>query len=69
VVTAARDAKDVRDQLKAWTSRHLSDLAGLTQPVARKAGRKHWWTEGGDIENVFSEEHLQNAVIYVMEKQ
>src|SRR5438093_695627 len=60
VVTAERDPDDVMDQLKAWTSRRLSDQAGLTETVARKAGRRHWWTEGGDIESIEDETYLQN---------
>jgi len=42
VVSADRDEDDVRDQLKAWCSQRLSDQAGLTRKMARKAGRRHW---------------------------
>jgi REP element-mobilizing transposase RayT len=48
VVTAERDPRDIMGQLKAWCSRKLSDDAGLTTPVAKRAGRRHWFTEGGD---------------------
>lgn len=68
VVLADRGALEVRDQLKAWCSRRLSDAAGLTEPVAKKAGRKHWFTEGGDIENIDTEEYLANAVGYVRDQ-
>ena len=69
VVTADRDADDVMDQLKAWCSRKLSDHAGLTKAVARKAGRRRWFTEGGDKEKIEDEEHLANAIRYVLEGQ
>ncbi len=68
VVTAERDPDDVRDQFKAWCSRKLSDAAGLTALVAKKAGRRHWFTEGGDTEFIDSEEYLHNAIQYVMKQ-
>jgi REP element-mobilizing transposase RayT len=69
VVTADRDPDDVRDQFKAWCSRKLSDQAGLSGPVAKKAGRRRWFTEGGDTEQIEDEQYLENAVRYVMERQ
>jgi REP element-mobilizing transposase RayT len=69
VVTADRDGVVVRDQFKAWCSQKLSDRAGLTKPVARKAGRRHWFTEGGDCKKIDTEEYLQNAITYVLERQ
>jgi REP element-mobilizing transposase RayT len=52
VATCDCPAERARDQFKLWTSRRLSERAGLTAPVARKAGRRHWWTEGGDSEPI-----------------
>jgi REP element-mobilizing transposase RayT len=69
VVTADRRPHDVRDQLKSWCSRKLSDDAGLVGTVARKAGRRRWFTEGGDMEVIDSEEYLANAIRYVLEGQ
>ncbi len=69
VVTADRDPDEVRDQFKAWCSRKLSDAAGLTEAVAKKAGRRHWFTEGGDKERIEDEEYLENAIRYVLEGQ
>ena len=69
VVTADRNGEVARDQFKAWCSQKLSDQAGLTTPVARKAGRRHWFTEGGDCEKIDTEEYLQNAIAYVLEGQ
>ena len=69
IVTADRDPDEVMNQLKAWTSRRLSERAGLKETVARKAGRRHWWTEGGDVERIDDETYLQNAITYVTEGQ
>ena len=69
VATAEQDIDDVMNQLKAWCSRKLSDDAGLTEKVAYKAGRKHWFTECGDTEEIQDEEHLRNAIRYVLEGQ
>jgi REP element-mobilizing transposase RayT len=69
VVTARLAPDEVMDQFKAWCSRKLSDDAGLTDPVAYKAGRRHWFTEGGDKEVIESEEYLANAIRYVLEGQ
>jgi REP element-mobilizing transposase RayT len=69
VVSAHRQPADLMDQFKAWCSRKLSDDAGLITPVARKAGRRRWFTEGGDKQRIEDEEHLANAIHYVMEGQ
>jgi REP element-mobilizing transposase RayT len=69
VVTCDGAGERARDQFKLWTSRRLSEQAGLTAPVAHKAGRRHWWTEGGDCLPICDEQYLANAVQYVMEMQ
>jgi REP element-mobilizing transposase RayT len=69
VVSADRDAGVVLDQLKAWCSRRLSDAAGLTKLVGKKAGRRRWFTEGGNKENIEDEDYLANAIEYVLEGQ
>jgi hypothetical protein len=48
IVTADAVPDVVMDQLKAWCSRKLSDAARLTERVAVRAGRRRWFTEGGD---------------------
>lgn len=68
VVTADRDPDEVMNQLKAWCSRKLSDAAGLKDVVAVKAGRRHWFTEGGDKEIIEDEAYLQNAIQYVLDQ-
>jgi REP element-mobilizing transposase RayT len=69
IVTAGRDPDEVMNQLKAWCSRKLSDAAGLTTPVAKKAGRRHWFTEDGDKQRIDNEEFLRKAIKYVLEGQ
>jgi REP element-mobilizing transposase RayT len=69
VVTAERNAAEVMNQFKAWCSRKLSDAAGLVDKVAKKAGRRHWFTEGGDKQVIDDEEYLANAIRYVSEGQ
>jgi REP element-mobilizing transposase RayT len=69
VVTADCEAREVMNQLKAWCSRKLSDAAGLENAVAVKAGRRRWFTEGGNHKTIEDEEYLNNAVRYVMEGQ
>jgi REP element-mobilizing transposase RayT len=69
VVTADRDPDEVMNQLKAWCSRKLSDAAGLVRTVAKKAGRRHGCTEGGDKKLIDREEYLENAITYVLERQ
>ncbi len=69
VVTADSRPEEVMNQLKAWTSRRLSDHAGLHDPVAKKAGRKRWWTEHGSTKWINDPQYLQNVIIYVKEKQ
>ncbi len=69
VVTCDCAGERARDQFKLWTSRRLSERAGLTAPVARKAGRRHWWTEGGDCLPIGDEQYLANAIVYVTERQ
>lgn len=46
-------------------SRKLSDAAGLTTAVAKKAGRRHWFSEGGDAEVIDTGVYLANAIAYV----
>ena len=69
VVTADRRPEEVMNQFKAWCSRRLSDHAGLTDVVAKKAGRKRWFTEHGSTKWINDETYLQNAIRYVKEQQ
>lgn len=69
VVTAEHDPVAVRDQFKAWCSRKLSDAAGLVVPIGKRAGRRHWFTEGGHVESIEDEKYLSNAITYVLHGQ
>jgi hypothetical protein len=69
VVTANCDPDVARDQFKAWCSRKLSDAVSLTIAVAKKAGRGHRFTEGGDAEIIGDTEYLANAIRYVIDGQ
>jgi REP element-mobilizing transposase RayT len=69
VVSAARDPNDVMEQFKAWCSRKLSDQAGLAKVVAKKAGRRRWFTEGGDKVRIEDDRYLENSIRYVAELQ
>jgi REP element-mobilizing transposase RayT len=69
VVTADRNPDEVMNQFKAWCSRKLSDAAGLVGTLAKKAGRRHWFTECGDKQWIDTEEHLAHAITYVLERQ
>jgi REP element-mobilizing transposase RayT len=69
VVSAECGADVVMKQLKAWCSRNLSDDSGLCEPVAVRAGRRHWFTEGGNQEIIEDETYLENAIRYVNEGQ
>ena len=65
VVDADRDGDEVRDQLKAWCSRRLSDHAGVTTPQTKTGGRKRWFTEGAYVRRIETDEYLQEAIRYV----
>src|SRR5437879_5240646 len=69
VVTADHWPEEVMNQFKAWCCRKLFDHAGLTKTVAKKAGRRRWWTEHGSTKWIFDEKYLVEAVQYVMERQ
>jgi REP element-mobilizing transposase RayT len=69
VITAEVDPDVVMNQLKAWCSRRLSDAAELTESVAVRAGRRRWFTEGGDKKLIHDEVYLRNAIQYVLEGQ
>jgi REP element-mobilizing transposase RayT len=69
VLTADRDANEVMKQLKAWCSRRLSEDLNLIHTIAKRAGRRRWFTEGGFKRIIENEEYLQNAIRYVTEAQ
>jgi REP element-mobilizing transposase RayT len=74
VVTAPdRTPEDVRDQLKAWCTRRLKELArSRTQDKASQRERRvrsKWWTEGGSRRRLYGDASLAAAIRYVIEDQ
>jgi hypothetical protein len=67
VVTAAADPKVVRDQFKAWCTRHLKELQRATNPD--RAVRVNWWTEGGSTRWLWDEDSLADVIRYVRDCQ
>jgi hypothetical protein len=61
VVTADRSPEEVMNQLKAWCSRRLNELAGEK--------RDQWWTKHGSTKWINDQSYLDNAVRYVLEGQ
>ena len=64
VVSASADGKQVRSRLKALASLRLTEHGGL-QPSAGKDGARKWFTEKGNVEEVWDDRHLAAAVGYV----
>ncbi len=65
VVTAKARPKIVRDQFKAWCTRHLKEL----QRTRDQAVRTNWWTEGGSVRCLNDEDSLAEAIRYVRDCQ
>jgi REP element-mobilizing transposase RayT len=69
VITAANHTgEQVRDQLKAWSTRKLKDQQ-RSQGVAEASLREHWWTRKGSVRYLFDDESLDAAIIYTLEAQ
>jgi REP element-mobilizing transposase RayT len=67
VVTADRDPRTVRNQLKAWCSRRLKELEERRRAdpsLAPRAGglRQHWWTERGSHRYLGDNDSLEAAI-------
>jgi len=69
VVCGNASPEVMMDQFKAWCSRRLSDAARLVERVAKNAGRRKWFTEGGSTKWINAERYLEEAVDYVMNRQ
>lgn len=61
VAVAGADGFKVRDDLKAWATRCLKERFDPT--------RKKWWAERGDVEPVYHDAGLEQAIWYVAEGQ
>ena len=69
VVSSEPDAEEVMKHFKAWCSRRLSDAAALGEPIAKRAGRRRWFTEGGNCSVIENDHYLHNAIRYVLQGQ
>jgi hypothetical protein len=69
VVTAPIHPKLVRDQFKAWCTRHLKELQRANNPDPSQALRVHWWAEGGSARWLNDEESLGEAILYMRDYQ
>jgi REP element-mobilizing transposase RayT len=67
VVSAPLDRKVLRAKLKAGCAMTLSTHAGI-QPADKK-GAKKWFTQKGNIVEIWTERHLQAAIRYTNELQ
>jgi hypothetical protein len=63
------DPKTVRDQFKAWCTRHLKKLQRRSLADPSQSVRVKWWTEGGSQRRLYGEENLEAAVRYVRDFQ
>ena len=67
VVTAAsHDGEQVRDQLKAWSTRKLKEHQ---RSLGGAELREQWWTRKGSVRYLFDDESLEAAIIYTLEAQ
>ena len=64
VVSAPIPGGQVRAKLKGLASLQLTEHAGL-QPSSGKDGARKWFTEKGNVEEVWDDRHLGEAVEYV----
>jgi REP element-mobilizing transposase RayT len=67
VISAAMDGEVLRSRLKAGCSITLSEHAGLS--ATDNNGAKKWWTQKGNVEEIWDDRHLQEAIEYVNERQ
>jgi REP element-mobilizing transposase RayT len=64
VVSASAAGDQVRAKLKGLASLRLTEHAGL-QPSTGKDGARKWFTEKGNVEEIWDDRHLAEAVGYV----
>jgi REP element-mobilizing transposase RayT len=64
VLSANVDGETAREQLKARASRRLSEHAGLPR-TKDSDGAKKWFTQKGNIEEIWNNCHLEAVIRYV----
>ena len=65
VLTARVSPADVREQLKAWSTRRLKEL----ERQRRQTEYKNWWAERGSGRFINDEAGLENVIRYVRDLQ
>jgi hypothetical protein len=74
VLTASRDPKIVRTQLKAWCTRRLKELEAVRQSHHNRSSavrplREKWWAERGSQRFINDATSLECAITYVRDGQ
>ncbi|MGN6724530.1 MAG: transposase [Tepidisphaeraceae bacterium] len=59
VITAARVGPELREALKAVTSRQLN----------KRFGKQKWWAEGGSCKYLYEPDYFRNAISYVQRQR
>jgi REP element-mobilizing transposase RayT len=67
VVSAAVKGEQVRSRLKSLASLRLSEHTGLA-PNSGKNGARKWWTEKGNVEEVWDDRRMDSATQYVIDQ-
>lgn len=68
VLSATTSPKVIREQLKAWCSRRLSEQQ-VELGIPEGERRSKWWSERGSIRWVFRVSDLAAAIEYVLNQQ
>jgi REP element-mobilizing transposase RayT len=69
VVTASgRTPDDVMDQFKSWCTRKLKEQARRALAIGETM-RENWWTQNGSKRQLFADEALAAAIVYVRDCQ
>jgi REP element-mobilizing transposase RayT len=68
VVGCRTPAREIRRQLKAWTSRRLRERQ-LSMHVDPAKIRSDWWAERGSIRYLHDQKSLESVIYYVNEAQ
>ena len=69
VVTASDyDGEQVRDQLKAWSTRRLKERQ-RSDGVSETDLRVNWWTRKGSVRYLFDDESLHATITYCFDAQ
>jgi REP element-mobilizing transposase RayT len=67
VVSASMHPDRMRDQLKAWCTRRLRELAALESPADNV--RSKWWAERGSRRYINAADDFEAAILYVRDGQ